>query len=277
VFEVPDTSDEQGVERHRARYLEMQARAASRTIVRQAPRPASAVQTTVAREVIPPGWYWTARLRIGQRLRIANSTGRACVALQAWNAVDPSERLNVGDTAKLQWTTRVSTGGLLFSDMGRVLAAVVDDKADGQHDLLTGPSDESSNRERYGRSGFRDSHGNFLLAAAKLGLSRRDVHPCLNLFSAVRTNALGALEWAGSSRAGAVVEMRAELPLLIALSNCPHPLDPSPNYDPGHVEVAIVAADTVPADDFCRTSSEEAERAFANTAAWIAANGGPVQ
>lgn len=277
MFEAPDTPDGQSVERHRARYLELQAQAAARARIPHSAKPVTATLTAptpISRETIPPGWYWTARLRIGQRLRIVNVTGRGCVALQIWNAVDSSERLNVGDTAKLQWRTRLTAGGLLFSDMGRVLAAIVHDQADGHHDLLTGPSDEISNRQRYGCAGYRHSHGNFLLAAAKLGLTRRDVHPCLNLFSAVRVSDAGEVEWSGACSAGAAVELRAELPLLVALSNCPHPLDPSPAYDPGPVEVAIIGAEPVPEDDFCRTASEEAQRGFANTAAWIAANEG---
>lgn len=279
MFEVPDPSDDQSIEHHRARYLALQARAAARKTGPQPPGrgPASLARTPLSLEVVPPGWYWTGRIRIGQRLRIVNTTGRACVALQAWNALDPSERLNVGDTAKLQWSMRLTKGGLLFSDMGRVLAALVEDQADGRHDLLTGPSDDLSNRQRYGRSGHRHSHGNFLLAAAKLGLSRRDVHPCLNLFSGVSIADAGELHWTGSCQPGSAVELRAELPLFVALSNCPHPLDPSPSYDPGQVEVANLPAEEVPPDDVCRTGGAEAERGFINTAAWIAANGGPVQ
>jgi hypothetical protein len=278
VFEVPETND-QGAEHHRARYEELQARATSRQEVPRAPSPhADAAGGVVLQsEVIPPGWYWTARLQIGQRLRIATSTGCASVALQAWNAREPSERLNVGDTAKLQWMTRLTTGSLLFSDMGRVLASIVDDQAEGRHDLLAGCSDEASNRTRFGRSGHRHSHGNFLLAAAKLGLSRRDVHPCVNFFSAVGTTPEGGLEWAGGSAPAAAIELRAELPLLLALSNCPHPLDPSPLYDPGDVEVVVTAAAAAAADDFCRTRSEEAQRAFENTDAWVSASGETVQ
>lgn len=273
MFELPDATD-QSVERLRARYEELQARAAARESVPGAPAPRgrSAADVVLRSEIVPPGWYWTARLRIGQRLRIVNPTGRASVAFQAWNAVDPSERLNVGDTSKLQWTTRLTTGSLLFSDMGRVLASVVDDQAEGHHDLLAGASDDLSNRTRFGRSGLRHSHGNFLLAAAKLGLTRRDVHPCANFFSAVRTNVEGGLEWAGASRPAAAIELRAELPLHVALSNCPHPLDPSPTYDPGDVEVAVMEAAAPAPGDFCRTRSEEAQRGFENTDAWIAAN-----
>lgn len=274
MFEAVDITDEQSAARHRARYQELEAQAAARRAEQGAPETSSPARSyegqALSREIVPAGWYTAMRLRVGQHLRIVNSTGRATVALQLWNAIDPSERLYVGDTAKLQWTTRLTTGSLLFSDMGRVLASIVEDGADG---LLTGASDEVSNQHSFGRSGLRHSHGNFLLAAAKLGLSRRDVHPCVSLFANVQTTGEGRLVWGGPCQPGDAVELRAELPLLIALSNCPHPLDPAKVYDPGDAAISVMES----SGDVSRAGSEEAERAFENTRAWLAANGEPQQ
>jgi len=54
--------------------------------------------------------------------------------------------------------------------------------------------------------------------------------------------------------------------LLVALSNCPHPLDPAPAYAPQPVEAVIWDAGPIPADDPCRTAGPEARRAFENNA-----------
>lgn len=56
-----------------------------------------------------------------------------------WNGKDSSERHKAGDTAKLQWTTRLTTGHVLFSDMGRVLASIVADTG-AEHDTIIGPN-----------------------------------------------------------------------------------------------------------------------------------------
>ncbi len=64
---------------------------------------------------------------MGERLRIVNPGGRAAVATLIWNADDSSERYNAGDTVKIQWNALLGKGDVLFSDMGRVLASIVED------------------------------------------------------------------------------------------------------------------------------------------------------
>jgi uncharacterized protein len=71
-------------------------------------------------------------------------------------------------------------------------------------------------------------------------------------------------------RAGDFVELRAEMDLLIAISNCPHPLDPSPVYRAGQADVSILSPLPVASDDFCRTATPEARRGFDNTDAYRA-------
>jgi uncharacterized protein YcgI (DUF1989 family) len=54
--------------------------------------------------------------------------------------------------------------------------------------------------------------------------------------------------------------------LLFALSNCPHPMDPSPAYAPGDVEIIRFRPEPAKSDDLCRTASAENIRAFENNA-----------
>ncbi|HEY0329271.1 MAG TPA: urea amidolyase associated protein UAAP1 [Rhodopseudomonas sp.] len=227
-------------------------------------KPASIIH----RETVPGGWYFVTKLNRGEALRIVNTTGKACVSLQAWNARDPSERLNHADTIKVQWAASLRKGRVILSDMGRALISIVEDTS-GAHDTLTGCSNAATNAARYG-DGYRNSRDNLLLAAGKLGLTRRDVHPCVAWFAPVSVDADGRFEWHGERRAaGDFVDLRAEMNLLLALSNCPHPLDPSPDYAPGDVELIRYQAPAVAADDLCRTVSLEAKRAFENNAMWL--------
>ncbi len=81
--------------------------------------------------------------------------------------------------------------------------------------------------------------------------------------------------WNDSRRsAGDFIDLRAEMDLLVALSNCPHPLDPSPAYAPGTVDIVRYQAKPVGADDLCRTASAEAARAFENNAFHLQAGAG---
>lgn len=217
------------------------------------------------REIIPGGWYWAALVPRGRTLRVVNTAGSSSVSVLLWNAHEASERFNAADTAKVQWTVRVGAGHLLLSDMGRVLASITADSC-GRHDMLVGGSTQASNLRRYGRDDCRNTRDNLLLAAAKHGLDRRDIPPCLTLFADVRPGPDGQFAWHGTGPAGGAIDLRAEMNLLVALSNCPHPLDPAPAYAPQPVEAVVWEPGPVPADDPCWTGSPEARRAFENNA-----------
>ena len=66
-------------------------------------------------------------------------------------------------------------------------------------------------------------------------------------------------------RAGAAVDLRAEMNVLAVLSATPHVLDPSPRYRPGPLQVTVWQGPAPAADDRCRTGSPEAVRGFENT------------
>lgn len=221
----------------------------------------------IHREAIPGGWYWSTRLNRGEALRIVNTSGTSCVSLLAWNSADSSERLNHADTIKVQWTATLRKGRIILSDMGRVLFSIVEDTTGGAHDALIGGSTAATNKARYRMTTLRNTRDNFILAAGKFGLDRRDVHPCISFFAPVNVEDGGRFIWNDDRRnAGDFVDLRAEMDLLVALSNCPHPLDPSPVYAPGTVDIARYQATPAGPDDLCRTASGEAVRAFENNA-----------
>jgi urea carboxylase-associated protein 2 len=259
-------------EAHRARYMELKSNAARRTPRGKVPSTLHALSAAeiLHEETIPGGWYWTTRVARGQRLRIVNPGGRASVSTLIWNADDPSERYNAGDTVKIQWNALLGKDDVLFSDMGRVLASIVEDSGAG-HDALVGGGTKATNEKRYGPTPLRNTRDNFCLAVAKLGLTRRDIMPCLSLFAPVRTDADGGLAWRGAVEPGAYTELRAEMNLLVALSNCPHPYDPHPDYAPGPAEATLWRGLAVERTDLCRTASEEAVRGFDNTDALFGA------
>ena len=78
-------------------------------------------------ETIGAGGYATRAVPAGTRVRLVDVAGDACAGLLLHRADHPAERLNVADTVKLQWQAYLGPGYLLLSDMGRVLASVVDD------------------------------------------------------------------------------------------------------------------------------------------------------
>ncbi len=222
---------------------------------------------------IAAGGYWTRTLDRWQRLRIVDANGRQSCSLLAFNADQTSERFNAPDTVKIQNQIFLTTGHVLFSDLGRVLFSIVDDTS-GHHDALSGFGDAAADERRHGSGTYRDLHNefhrnardNFVMALGRHGLGRRDLVMSFNPFARVRVAPEGALEWEpGVGVAGAAIELRAEMRVLVAISATPHVLDPHPTYEPGPLSVQILPARAPEPDDACRTFSDEARRGFENT------------
>jgi urea carboxylase-associated protein 2 len=233
------------------------------------PGPSLPEDALLHRDTIPGGWYWTRVLRRGQRLRIVNTAGSPGVSALLWRLDDTSERYNAADTIKIQWTAAIRKGRVLFSDMGRVMASLVEDSC-GQHDTVVGASTPASVAARYPGRAARNSRDNFRLAAGKHGMGPRDVPPCITFFAGLRADGQGRLSWVpGCTRPGDFVELRAEMDLIVALSNCPHPLAPGDDPAPGPVEVLVCRAGAEPPDDPCRTATAEARRGFENLVALL--------
>ncbi|MDR3505518.1 MAG: DUF1989 domain-containing protein [Acidocella sp.] len=251
-------------EQYRVRYEALQAQARARAA---ASKPVTkfadiAKEDIVSQDSIPPGWYVCLRLHKGAALRITNESGTPGAAFFMWNADETSERYNAGDTAKLQWTTNFTTGRVLFSDMGRVLASITADTGAG-HDTIIGPNSPAQTSGRNGRDNIRN-------AASKFGLSRRDVAPAISLFSPVAVDEQGCMRWRGNPPAGAMLELRAEMNLLVVLSNTPHALSPVQEAI-GPISYTIRHAPAATPDDLCRTFTDEAARGFINTDGFFAA------
>ncbi|MCQ2005998.1 urea amidolyase associated protein UAAP1 [Rhizobium sp. NRK18] len=259
---------------NRARYEEHQKKGlefAPKALPGKSPLPAPtiAADRIVHREVIPGGWYWSTKVKKNEVLRVSLEDGFSTLSLVAWNAADPSERLNLPDTVKLQWTTGLGKGRVIFSDMGKVMFSIVEDTS-GAHDCLMGGSTASSNAKKYATANsqaMRNTRDNFIIATTKLGLDKRDIPAALALFAPVRVDSDGRFVWKPELLNGAdYVELRAEMDMTIVFSNCPHPLDPNPAYAPNPVSVTRIAASEPAADDLCRTATAEAVRGFENNA-----------
>lgn len=232
------------------------------------PPPGVAASDLLWEETLGAGGYAARELRRGARLRLVDLAGDACVSLLLFNAERPIERLNVADTIKLQWQAYLGAGSLLLSDMGRALASIVEDTA-GTHDVFAGTSNAGTNAHRCGdgsNSGpYPNGRDRLVLGAGKLGLARRDVHPCVNIFKGVRVGTDGALVLqAGSFAPLRQVTLRCEMNLLVVLANCPHVLDPRERYTVTPARLTAWRGPATAGNDPIRMRSPESERAFLN-------------
>jgi len=240
------------------------------------PSAAVSAERLVHREVLRGGCAWSRRLLRHQVLRLGDVEGRACVSALLFNARELLERYNMPDTLKAQYTAFLTTGRVLYSDMGRVLASIVGDTC-GWHDTVSGCGDAAALRARFGEGAyqerrnefFRNARDNFIVELSKHGLGKRDLASNVNFFVRVSVDEGGGLRWVpGNSRPGATVDLRCEMDTLVVLSNTPHPLDPATTYAPPPVELTIWRGDPAGPEDPCRLSRPENGRGFQLTEAY---------
>ena len=187
-------------------------------------------------EVVPAGEPWMHTLRRGQTLRIEDVAGNQAVDTLFYNAADPADRYSAVDTIRAQGKIYLGTGTRLLSTEGHVLLTITADTT-GRHDTLGGACAAESNQVRYAldKRPMHNCRDSFLhaLAACDCGMTKRDITSNINFFMNVPVTPEGDLSFAdGISAAGRYVEMRAEMDVVVLISNCPQLNNPCNAYNP---------------------------------------------
>jgi urea carboxylase-associated protein 1 len=192
---------------------------------------------------IPAGEPWLGLIKAGQVMRIVDLEGNQAVDTLFYNAMDSAERYSANDTIRSQGNIYLTAGSKLISNCGNTLMTIVADTC-GRHDTLGGACSAESNSVRYALN-KRDMHScrdSFLsaLASNTYGLSKRDLSSNINFFMNVPVTPEGELQFAdGISAAGRYVEMRAEMDVVVLISNCPQLNNPCNAYNPTPVQLLV--------------------------------------
>lgn len=192
---------------------------------------------------VPAGEPWLHRLEAGQTLRILDLEGNQAVDTLFFNADDVAERYSAQDTIRAQGNLYLSAGTQLLSNEGRVMLTITADTC-GRHDTLGGACAAESNQVRYAldKWSMHSCRDSFLLACAHTRgrLTKRDLPANINFFMNVPVTAEGRLSFEdGISDAGKYVEMKAEMPVLVLVSNCPQLNNPCNAYNPTPVRMIV--------------------------------------
>lgn len=217
---------------------------------------------------------WSMRIPQARELRITALGPGANVSALFFNALNPLDRLNIPDTLKALHTAKLTRGHVLMSDMGCALASIVDDSL-GWHDPLGGHSTAAMIESAFGlktyqeaRNDFyRNAHDNFLVELSKWGLGIADLVANVNFFSKVVADDSGRITFVrGHAPEGASVALRTEIPVIVVLANCPHPMHPPGEYPRVPVKLEVFPSAALSDDDFCRNFRPECARALALSA-----------
>lgn len=197
--------------------------------------------------VIPPGDYWMHVLKRGETFRITDLEGNQAADTLFFSAADPHERYSACDTILEQGNIYLTAGTVLRSDLGTAMLTITADTV-GRHDTLGGACATESNTVRYAleKKSMHACRDSFLLAVAEnedFGLSKRDIAHNINFFMNVPVTPEGGLTFEdGVSGPGRYVEMRAEMDVIVLISNCPQLNNPCNAYNPTPIEVLIFDA-----------------------------------
>jgi urea carboxylase-associated protein 1 len=194
-------------------------------------------------EVVAARAPWSHIVRAGQTLRIVDLEGNQAVDCLIYSLADDTERYSAQDTIAAQGNIFLRTGTVLRSNEGAPMMTIIDSTV-AYHDTIGGACSCESNTLRYGFH-TKAQHAcvdNFLLANADFGRTKRDLVSNINWFMNVPVEADGALGIVdGISAPGLYVELRAEMDVVVVVSNCPQINNPCNGFNPTPVRMIVAA------------------------------------
>lgn len=194
-------------------------------------------------EAVPARAPWTYTIKAGQTLRIIDLEGNQAVDFLAYAAADDAERYSAQDTIAAQSNIYLREGSVLRSNEGRAMMTITATSV-AYHDTIGGACSCESNTLRYGHH-TKAQHAcvdNFLDANVRAGRNKRDMVSNINFFMNVPVEPDGTLGIVdGISAPGLSVDVRAEMDVVVVVSNCPQINNPCNGFNPTPIRMVVIA------------------------------------
>lgn len=193
--------------------------------------------------IVPARAPWLHHVAAGQTLRIVDLEGNQAVDFLLYAAHDDAERYSAQDTVAAQGNLFLRAGTVLLSNEGRPMMTIAATSVD-YHDTIGGACSCESNTLRYGHH-TKAQHAcveNFLEANLSEGRGKRDIVSNINFFMNVpveQDGSLGIVD--GISAPGLSVDLRAEMDVIVVVSNCPQINNPCNAFNPTPVRMIVAA------------------------------------
>jgi uncharacterized protein len=190
--------------------------------------------TALEDALVEAGGAWSGVVPAGGRFRLVDVEGLQGTDALFYDAADVTNRYSNTETVLAQGEAYLTTGSTLRTIDGDALMTIVADTC-GRHDTMGGACAQETNVVRYGTH-TRHEHScrnNFLVLAARHGMTARDITHNINFFTNVPITPEGKLSFEdGWSKAGDYVELEAHRDTLVLISNCPQMNNPCSGFDP---------------------------------------------
>ena len=199
-----------------------------------------AVPGAVVQEwIIPARGYAAFNMEKGQFLRFVDIEGKQVPDLVCFNAHDLGEAINMGNSLLINKRREFVKGNVIYSIRCHAMMTIT-----GYSNELSyayGPMcSEEVNRIRYGVPNTPNCRGNLAMALGPWGFNYRDIPNAFVPFMNVEVDGSGTMEIREpTSEAGDYYDLRAEMDLLIGISNCPQERNPCNGWNPTPMGVII--------------------------------------
>jgi uncharacterized protein YcgI (DUF1989 family) len=198
------------------------------------------VPGTIVKEwVIPAREFSAFTMERGQVLRFVDIEGKQVPDMVCFNQHDLTEALNLGNSLQLNYRREFEKGNLLWSvDCNPMMT--ITDYSNGFSYAYGPMCSEEMNRIRYGVAGTRNCRDNFAMALADWNFGRRNIPNAFVPFMRVEFDEKGRFEiLEPTTQPGDYYDLRAEMDLLIGVSNCPQDLNPCNGVEPTPMGIII--------------------------------------
>ena len=199
--------------------------------------------TIIHDAIVPARAPWLHHVAAGHTLRIVDLEGNQAVDFLLYAAEDDAERYSAQDTVAAQGNLFLREGTVLRSNEGRPMMKIVASTVE-YHDTIGGACSCESNTLRYGHH-TKAEHAcveNLMEANLLEGRGKRDIVSNINFFMNVPVEPDGSLGIVdGISAPGLSVDLRAEMDVIVVVSNCPQINNPCNGFNPTPVRMIVAA------------------------------------
>lgn len=191
--------------------------------------------------LIPARGFLRARLVLpGQVIRVIDVAGQQVADVLLYDPKNLKNLSSMTNTVVSAGTWKITVGHAIYSKTGQKMATIVADTV-GVNVVIGGFCTPGINQIRYGLEGTHSCRSNLAASMADYGLNALDIEegvfaPFMNMqYQADGSIAIDA----PLSGPGDYLEMRAEMDVLLAMSNCPSEHNPCNGWNPTPLRVVI--------------------------------------